>query len=828
MTNDNTRTKAHAVFFSVLMVLSMVAVGFAVAPAAATSGNSSDDIRPNTSQPTKDVNTTVTGAESAIVYQGEAINFTGSFDGVGSVTGVSGSAEGQVIDLSRDIPTDQTTGTYSANGSTPINDNNAGFTVLEPAITEAEVRLLNQSNDVSEVNPGTSVEAYAEWNFGDAENVSLTVEDASGTDITNQVLNSSAGNQTLSNASGDRALLELSGEDAGEYTVIFEGSRDLDYGDVVQEYTITKTNDDTVSLELAESSATQGDNVEYTVSGGTDGETYLVAIENGDYRDNVGSDAANIFRNVGDTTETGENTSNTDYAYAVVEIDGTQATGSIETQFLDDSDITVDVYDERSAVADISQATSLDDQDLTVEEGDLTLTSPSGTYAVGETVDVNGTAESADQVRLYAKNNDNWEIVELNGNKNISVESDDTFEVEDVSLTADSASGNDILSFAGTYSIGVISTSDAIASGGNSINTSAWTSATSTRDSLTVVEGDLSGEFLTISGQVARPDDAVDVQGAALGQDKVVIAFVGERGTTQTHTVSVDDDGTFDEDDLSVSDLNQGAASAHIISLGRDGTVGDGSLPNITNSDNFNGSSDPTPSDLAGYIDALDNTGSSLSGNQVRDRIVAQTLEADATDDLMVSQTFRLNDGQISIDSAYPEGSEASGINPVAAGDTMVVTGTTNRQPDDNTIVVNLYNEEGNSITAVSTEEWGTDGQYSVTIDTSDVETGTYSLEADTGQNTDRAVIELVESVEEETTEEETEEETTEEETTEEETTEEETEEETTEEETTEEETTEEETEEEATDDSTPGFGALVALVALVAAALLATRRRDE
>jgi major cell surface glycoprotein (TIGR04216 family) len=158
----------------------------------------------------------------------------------------------------------------------------------------------------------------------------------------------------------------------------------------------------------------------------------------------------------------------------------------------------------------------------------------------------------------------------------------------------------------------------------------------------------------------------------------------------------------------------------------------------------------------------------------------------------------------------------------------MVVTGTTNRQPDDNTIVVNLYNEEGNSITAVSTEEWGTDGQYSVTIDTSDVETGTYSLEADTGQNTDRAVIELVESVEEETTEEETEEETTEEETTEEETTEEETEEETTEEETTEEETTEEETEEEATDDSTPGFGALVALVALVAAALLATRRRDE
>jgi len=436
----------------------MVAVGFAVAPTAATSGNNSDDIRPNTTSPTKKVNTTVTNADTAIVYQGEAINFTGSFDGVGSVTGVSGSAEGQVIDLSRDIPTDQTTGTYSADGSTPINDSNPGFTVLEPAITESEVRLAGQTNDVDQVNPGTSVEVYAEWNFGDAENVSLTVEDESGTEITNQVLNSSAGNKTLTNSSGDMALLELGGEDAGEYTVIFEGSTDLDYGDVVQEYTITKTNDDTVSLELAESSATQGDNVEYTVSGGTDGETYLVAIENGDYRDNVGTDAANIFRNVGDTTDTGEITTNTAYAYAIVEIDGTQATGSIETQYLDDSDITVDVYDERSTVNDISSATSLDDVDLTVEEGGLTLTSPSGTYAVGETIDVNGTAESADQVRLYAKNNDNWEIVQLNGKKEINVESDDTFEVEDVSLTADTDSGNDILSFAGTYSIGVIST----------------------------------------------------------------------------------------------------------------------------------------------------------------------------------------------------------------------------------------------------------------------------------------------------------------------------------------------------------------------------------
>jgi major cell surface glycoprotein (TIGR04216 family) len=211
--------------------------------------------------------------------------------------------------------------------------------------------------------------------------------------------------------------------------------------------------------------------------------------------------------------------------------------------------------------------------------------------------------------------------------------------------------------------------------------------------------------------------------------------------------------------------------------------------------------------------------------------VVALTTGADASDDLMVTQTFRLGDGQVSIDSVAPEGSDAAGINPVAAGDTMVVTGTTNRQPGDNSIVVNIFDAESNSVVSEDTDEWGTDGQFSVAFDTSDLETGQYSVEADTGDNTDRAEIEIVDSVEEETeeTEEETEE-TEEEETTEEETTEEETEEETTEEETTEEETEEESSmeEEEATDDSTPGFGALVALVALVAAALLATRRRNE
>jgi major cell surface glycoprotein (TIGR04216 family) len=833
MTNDNTRTKANAVFFSVLMVLSMVAIGFAAAPAAATAGNNGDNERPDTDTATKDVNTTVPGVGTAIVFQGEAINFTGALASPATVTGVSGAADGQVIDLSRDIPTDQTTGTYSVDG-TAIDANqsgmaNPGFTVLEPAITTAEVILTSNNNSVSRVKPGTSVNITAEYNFEDAENISLSVEDESGTDVTNEVLDSV--NQTIK-TSGGEAGLDLSEQDAGEYTIIFEGDQDLDYSAVVEEYSITKTNDVSTTIDIAADSATQGDNIEYTISGGTDGEEYLVVIEDGDYAEGVsnGNNAANIFRNVGDTTDATNHTGDGgggNYAYANVTIDGTQAVGEIETQYVDDSSVTVDVYGPGvdnnllNGVANGSNS-SVDDDSIEINAGELTLGNPSGTYTVGEEIDVTGTSQSSDRVRLYAQNNNQWEIVDLGGTSsdvfNISVESDDTFEEEDVTLSAGDASGNDILSFAGNYRIGLIDDTEAAnldSDNGNNIDgstitTSQWTSASSTRATISVVEGQLSGEFLTYNGQVADTlDDEVDVEGTAEGQSEVLVVFVGDRGQIQTHQVSVDSDGTFDESDLATDQLNQGVASGHIISLGRDGVFGD----------------------KKGGIDQLDNnvsnigSGASPSGAQVRERVVALTTGADASDDLMVSQTFRLGDGQVSIDTVAPEGSDAAGINPVAAGDTMVVTGTTNRQPGDNSIVVNIFDAESNSVVSEDTDEWGTDGQFSVAFDTSELETGQYSVEADTGDNTDRTEIEIVDSVEEET--EEAEEET-EEETEEEETTEEETEEETTEEETTEEETTEEETEEEATDDSTPGFGALVALVALVAAALLATRRRDE
>jgi len=777
-----------------------------------------------------------------VVFQGEEdISFVDeNGDEVVSASeleGTSGSREGTPLQMP--IPTDEETGTYAVGGPDAASD---AFrtTVVEPRITTAEIQLngddieqIAASRATAEADGTNSFGIAAEYNFQEAEDVTVEVQDPSGADITDEVLAENEEDDLIDD--GGFISLDMSSEDAGEYTIVFEGNNNLDYGDVIEEYTLELTNQDTVELGVDEDSVTQGDNLDYTISGAIDGDYHLVTIDAADFRDGI-SEGDNIFRNVEDTSATGfasddtgdlgDDPTDADYAYAVVEIDGTQGVGSIETANLDDSSIDFEVYPPEGTGDFYDRpADTEDDVEFDVEEGDVTLDSPTDSYVVGSEVDVSGTAESADEVRLYAKDNDDWEIVEVDGEYIIDVDSDDTFEETDINLRDGDGPGNNILAFEGRYEIGVIAEADAAqadADNGNDlansvITTSQWTTATSSRDSINVVEGDLTAEFVTYDGQIASEDSIIDVNGTAAGQDNVVVAFVDDRGNTLAYSVSVDDDDTFDEEDLGVG-LNQGSVSAHVISNGRDGNIGDGDLPDNDNS-------------IGGLVQFIEDLGDNnqLSGDQVRDRIVTETVEDDASDDLIVTQTFRLNDGTVSLDAVYPEGSEASGINPVAAGDTMVVEGTTNRKADDNSIVIDILDEDGNSLATESTEMWGADGMYTVSVDTSDLETGTYTIEADTGDNTDRETVEIVESIEEDNEEEATNETDTEEETTEEETTEEETtEEETTEEETTEEESTEETTEEESTDDSTPGFGALVALVALVAAALLATRRRDE
>jgi hypothetical protein len=80
----------------------------------------------------------------------------------------------------------------------------------------------------------------------------------------------------------------------------------------------------------------------------------------------------------------------------------------------------------------------------------------------------------------------------------------------------------------------------------------------------------------------------------------------------------------------------------------------------------------------------------------------------------------------------------------IAVGETMVVRGTTNLRPDDNAIVVDLEDENGAVVAVASTDRWGWNGSWSVTIDTTGLAPGEYTLVADDGDETSLETVRLV------------------------------------------------------------------------------------
>ncbi|EMA07285.1 cell surface glycoprotein [Haloarcula marismortui ATCC 33800] len=710
----------------------------------------------------------------------------------------------------------------------------------------------------------------ADYNFQEAEDLEITVEDENGLEVTNEIVVQKTGLPTAdrndeNGASGSNGDFDVGWEldttdiDEGQYTITVEGTEDLTFGDASETVTVNITSDQQASLNLDNDEVVQGENLQFNVENSPEGNYHVVLVESSEFRDGITADqASRIFRNVGDVQEVGlvDNTgpvsastvaSNvgsdqevadvTRYAYGVVEIDGGSGVGSIETQFLDDSSVDVELYpasdssndgyasggshassvtvrdtdndgtddSEAAIVTDLLETD--DDQSFDVVEGEITLDSPSGAYVTGSQIDVNGTAnQGVDQVALYARDNNDYELIEIDGSNTVSVDGDDTFSEEDVILSQGSKGGNSIVSLPGSYRIGVIDVQDAdLDSDGtvdDTLTTSDFNSGVSGATALRVTDTALNGTFTTYNGQIASDDGQIDVDGQAPGKDNVIVAFVDSRGNAAAQVVSVDDDDSFSEEDIDITSLSEGTVTAHILSSGRDGEYGDTG----------------TSSDSA-FVNTIETgyAGGSSTGDQVREQILANTVDDTASDDLIVNEQFRLTDGLTTIESAS---------SPVEANGTLEVQGNTNRVPDDNTITVEILNSEDESVTVESTDEWGSDGQWSINVDLSDVdiEPGNYTVEADDGDNTDRTSVTVVEagSLEEEQPDTETPEPDTETPEPDTETPEPDTE---TPEPDTETPEPDTETEEATTEASGPGFTAAIALIALVAAALLAVRR---
>ncbi|WP_135851227.1 hypothetical protein [Halorussus salinus] len=822
------REKTSAIVLSALLVLSMVAG--VTAAADVQRGGDQATFNPGVGGP----NDVVVSEQKPVVFQGEDdVDFVGENGqdiNPSNLIGVSGNAEG--IPLESPIPEDQELGQYAVDGRAA----NIGVTVQTPRVTDLEV-FNERGVDVegSTVQEDETLLISGEWNFQRAEDLSLEVSDEDGNEITGDVLTQVedlsqaqldrlqgpyAENPDLIENPGQRGTetgieylqglgqlnetegqptqdleaaywaIDLSDQNAGDYTITVEGWDNLDFGAATRSTTISVTGDENVVLDLENDDATRGQNVRYTVRGSTAGATHIVTIEDTDFRNNQVDER--VFRDVEDVIDRGSLDTNddgeADLAWAQIEVDDDTGlgVGQIDTTYLDDTSVDVNLYESDQNLSDIADdlGDTEDDFSLDISEGELNIDSPAGTYIAGQEVDVRGTAApGVDDVAVYVRDQGDWELVDINEDGEfsqqdlISVDADGEWEERDVTLSQ----ANDILSIPGRYRLGVVEAVDVTQNGdiAETLTTSEFSSATSEQTSIIVTEptlgggsslaaafggtspmalqnqqqNDTEGEdatyvFQTYNQQVAVEDGTVEVTGVAPGLDEVLVVMIDSRGRTVTETVSVDDNDIFEEDDIELvtregRQLNEGQIRGMVIGLGRDTVVGDGVLPGVDDAD------------IAGLESWIATFGTGLTQEQVSERITDETTDEAGSDDLTLMQTFRYADAATSVSAIVPQG-EAEGeptpslrtdVQPIEVGQEILVRGVTNRRPDDNTITVEVIDgPSAAEFDSAATDEWGRTGVWSVNLSAQNVEPGTYTLEVDDGDNTDIVQFEVVEA----------------------------------------------------------------------------------
>jgi len=472
---------------------------------------------------------------------------------------------------------------------------------------------------------------------------------------------------------------------------------------------------------------------------------------------------ANVIRNEDVSAE---------FLFGVVERDGTSQS-QLDTEYLDDTGVDIDAYaavsgsnPDRNAVLDafVADDTLADDEDedsLTVDEAEITIDSPGQTYVPGQDVDINGTtSDGVDDVSVFVRDRDNYYHV-----VNITVDgTDDTYEEEDFELSdaqdTQTSTAADILSKPGVYRYGVVDQFDVDlaqretgtgpgaedvygSDSDDGLESSDFNEGASTQQSIRVAEPSLDAEFQTYNDEIFRPD-GIDYEGTLIGPRDYVVLFTDSRGGTVGGVDQADRDGEIDED-FDLSDVRSGNVGAALVSPGRDGTFGDGvfSTPDDSDYGQFADQNlQATPQNLVGIISVIDGK----TRSQTREILLAETVEEEGSDDLIVSEEFRLStDSRTQIEDVVPEqiADNATGITGIEVGETMSISGTTNRNPEDATVVVEAV--EGPSIAELGTavtDEWGTDGEWNVTIEVPEsVEPGQYTIQSDDGERVDEANV---------------------------------------------------------------------------------------
>ncbi|QGX95260.1 major cell surface glycoprotein [Haloplanus rallus] len=663
-----------------------------------------------------------------------------------SLIGEGGAAEGQVLDLSASIPRRQPVGRYSDSGLSAL--------VVQPRVTS--LRVLNRRGvelgaDAT-VPRDSRLLLRADWNFAEAEDLQIDLV-RDGVRYEREALSTDASSEQLAAlpdgfARADLArevqgsgttgrptaawLFDCSDLDSGTYTLRVEGVDDLTEGAAARTMRVRIGSDASPTIGVDGRTVTRGQWSRYTVSGAEPGDYHAVSVDRSRLRSSS-TDPAGLFRSVGDVVATG---STSRAVYAVLEIpESGRAVGAVDTGLLDTGRTSLRLHPARSSRADAvasvdSQPDGVRGVTVDVERGGLSTNVGDLTYTVGSEIDVRGTGEDADRVALYVRDGGDWYLLTLDGRATTRVDSDGVWEARRVVLSREGDGGR-LLSIPGTYRLAVV---DADALGSDPprrVSRSEFDRLRSVQRNIRTVAPGLAARPITHGGEVADVDD-VTVRGTAAGATEVAVVLVDERGGIRTERVRVDRDTTF-EVTFAPDDLERGRVTALIATPGRDGRFGSGS---VRTPDGTSITLDSV-GDFLRYVESQRDR--SPTGQQVLARIDGQVLTVAGGDDLAVRETFRLAGPRTTVTDVVPASTpDATGVLAVPPGETMLVRGATNRNPDDATVVVEVT--EGPSAASfplVTAPSWSADGVWTARLAVpSDATPGTYTLEVDDGENT--------------------------------------------------------------------------------------------
>jgi len=689
------------------------------------------------------------------VFQGESdIDAWRNIDG-DDVTGevLARSPDEDALDLESSISRNQRTGFYES------NDGELTARVREPRISS--FRLYNRngvriSSGADVPRDDNNILVRAEWNFVEAEDLRIVVEEPDGTEVTREVLTTDISNQQadLLPSGFSEAFLrrevqgtgstgystaywlldadELSG---GRNEITVEGVEDLDFGIASESVRLSVGTEGEPTLSFDTTTVSQGERFTYRIRGAETGDYHAVTIPIESVRDT--SDPDDVFRFLGDTREVG---SNGDYAYAVVRVSnlGT-AVGGIDSTHLERGSVTVRLYRAGSSVDDAIDRIGEREEDrrtIEVERGELTHNLGSGTYVTGQSIDVSGTASSGvRRVALYVRDRGDWEILPLNGDDTTPVRSDGTWRERNVVLSEEDYGGRNFR-FPGTYSIAVVDAAELSTPPPRTISSSDFNRLTSSRTTTRVNEPRFVANIRSYIGEVAQ-GDRVYFRGISTGSRDIVVGFVGNRDVYADVVRTTN--GDLVDTNIDIGNMRIGEVTAFAISPGRDGEFGDGEA---TDADG-NSVSITTPARFRDYVLSFDGDGRTRI--QRMERIRDASVERAGSDDLIRTTNFRITEPRTIVNDIVPgEQPQLSGVVPIERGESILVRGTTNRNPDDTDITVEIIEgPDAGDFDLTRIRSWS-GGTWSATFSTSGISTGTYTVEVDDGESTDRASFAVV------------------------------------------------------------------------------------